>query len=190
MELRDLLRSAVGAATRVARGLLAGPVQDLHGRRGASPEDFMRMAIELARRDAMGFGAVLVNRRSSEVVGVGENHSVKNPTRHAEIVAIDDYFSRLGVLDDLEQAIFGLRDMALYTTAESCPMCIGAITWARIPEVYFGSSIPFLVQSGQWQIEVRAETIAKAANFEEGSEKTKLTGGILEAECNALYAKG
>ena len=188
---RDLLRATLGVAAAAqfagACSLFGGPGQRLHGRRGASPEDYMRMAIELARGDLFPFGAVLVNRTSGEVVGVGENRSLENPTRHAEIVAIDDYFSRLGWFGDLEQAIAGLRDMALYTTAESCAMCMGAITWARIPEVYFGSSIPFLIQNDQWQIDVRAATIANAATFEK--EKAKLTGGILEAECNALYAK-
>jgi tRNA(Arg) A34 adenosine deaminase TadA len=143
------------------------------------------MAIELAVLDALHFGAVLVDTRRGEVVGVGQNRSFEGPTLHAEIVAIDDYLSSLGCLGDLDEAILGLRHTALYTTAESCPMCMGAIAWARIPKLYYGSSIPFLAANGQWQINVRAETIAAAANF----EKTEVEGGILEAECNALYRR-
>jgi len=188
---RDLLRATLGVAAAAqfsgACSLFGGPGQRMHGRRGASPEDYMRMAIELVRGDPFPYGALLVNRASGEVVGVGGNRSLENPTRHGEIVAIDDYFSRLGWFGDLEKAISGLRDMALYTTAEPCAMCIGAIAWARIPEVYFGSSIPFLIQNDQWQIDIRAATIANAVSFEK--TKTKLTGGILEAECNALFAK-
>jgi len=143
------------------------------------------MAIELAQLDVFHFGAVLVDQGSGEVLGAGQNRSFEGPTLHAEIVAIDDYLSQLGCLDDLEKAISGLRGTALYTTAESCPMCMGAIAWARIPEVYYGSSIPFLIQNQQLQINVRAETIANATNF----EKTKLFPGVLEDECNALYRK-
>jgi tRNA(Arg) A34 adenosine deaminase TadA len=180
----------ISAAPGALAYALFGSSHPMHGRRGETPDDFMRMAIELARGDLLHFGAVLVSRASREVVGVGQNDSIKNPTRHAEIVAIDDYFSRLGVIEDLEKAIFGLRDTALYTTAEPCPMCMGAVVWARIPEVYFGSSIPFLSQNDQEQIDIRAETIASAARLGEGSVRTKLVGGILEKECNALYAVG
>ena len=186
---RQLLRATLGAAALApsvtACAALGGPAHGIRGRRGQSPDDFMHMAIELAQWDVLRFGAVLVDRTSGEVLGAGQNRSIENPTFHAEIVAIDDYLSRLGCLDDLDEAILGFRNTALYTTAESCPMCMGGIAWARIPELYYGSAIPFLIQNGQWQIDVRAETIANAANF----EKTKVVGGILEAECNALYRK-
>lgn len=186
---RQLLRATLGAAALApamgACAALGGPAHGIRGQRGTSPDDYMRMAIELAKWDVLRFGAVLVDRTSGEVLGAGQNRSIENPTLHAEIVAIDDYLSQLGCLEDLDEAIFGLRNTALYTTAESCPMCMGAIAWARIPELYYGSSIPFLIQNGQWQIDVRAETIANAANF----EKTKVVGAVLEAECNALYRK-
>jgi tRNA(Arg) A34 adenosine deaminase TadA len=186
---RQLLLASLGTAVLTspvtACATFGGPAHGILGRHGSSPEDFMRIAIELARWDLVHFGAVLVDRTRKKVVGVGQNRSVENPTRHAEIVAIDDYFAQLGWFDHLDKAIFGLRDTALYTTAESCPMCMGAIVWAKIPEVYYGSSIPFLVAQGQEQIDVRAETIANAANF----ERPKVISGILEAECNALYQK-
>lgn len=185
---RQLLRATLGAAAlapSIGACALGGPAHGMRGRRGTSHDDFMRMAIELARLDVLPFGAVLVDRTSGEVLGAGQNRSIENPTFHAEIVAIDDYLSQLGCFDDLDEAIFGLRGTALYTTAESCPMCMGAIAWARIPELYYGSSIPFLIQNHQWQIDVRAETIANAATF----EKTNVVGAILEAECNALYQR-
>jgi tRNA(Arg) A34 adenosine deaminase TadA len=176
--------AALAPAASACAGLGKAPCR-VRGRRGASDEDFMRMAIELAVWDVFHFGAVLVDTKRGEVVGVGQNRSLEGPTLHAEIVAIDDYLSSLGWLGDLDEAILGLRDTALYTTAESCPMCMGAIVWARIPKLYYGSSIPFLAANRQWQINVRAETIAAAANF----EKTEVEGGILEAECNALYRR-
>jgi len=176
--------AALAPAASACAGLGKAPCR-LRGRRGESDEDFMRMAIELAEWDVLRFGAVLVDTTCGEVVGVGQNRSFEGPTLHAEIVAIDDYLSSLGWFGDLEEAILGLRHTALYTTAESCPMCAGAIVWARIPKLYYGASIPFLAANGQWQIDVRAETIAAASNF----EKTEIVGGILEAECNALYRK-
>lgn len=181
---RSVLLSAL-AVPLAACAAWPGSGPRVHGRSGASDEDYMRLALELAKLDLLHFGAVLVDEESGRVVGEGQNRSYENPTLHAEVVAIHDYLDRLGCLDDLDKAIFGLRKTKLYTTAEPCPMCMSAIVWARIPKVYYGSSIPFLIAQGQWQIDVRAETIAKAANF----EKTKVFGAVLERECNALYAK-
>jgi tRNA(Arg) A34 adenosine deaminase TadA len=145
----------------------------------------MGMAIGLAVTDPIPFGAVLVDRKTGEVVGCGQNRSFQHPTRHAEIVAIDDYLSRAGPLAGVAKAILGLRETALYTTAEPCPMCMGAIVWARIPELCYGASIPFLVANGHMQIDVRAAAIAAAVTF----EKPSVVGGVLEGACNALYRR-
>lgn len=99
---------------------------------------FMRRAIELARAgmkagDGGPFGAVVV--RNGQIVGEGANRVLaeNDPTAHGEIVAIRDAARRLGT--------FNLEGCELYTTGEPCPMCLGAIYWARIPTVYFGFSI-------------------------------------------------
>lgn len=98
----------------------------------------MRRAIELARQgmlsgDGGPFGAVIV--RDGVVVGEGWNQvlSSSDPTAHGEIMAIRDACQRLGT--------HVLEGCDLYTTAEPCPMCLGAIYWARIRSVYFGFGV-------------------------------------------------
>jgi len=62
-------------------------------------------------------------------------------------------------------------------------MCQGAIEWAGIPTVYYGTSIPYLKASGWWQIDIRAEEVGRRTPF----RHTRIVGGILERECNALF---
>ena len=101
-------------------------------------KSYMMRAIELARHgmasgDGGPFGAVIV--RNGTVVGEGWNLvlSCSDPTAHGEMVAIRDACHRLGnhVLDGCD----------LYTTGEPCPMCLGAIFWARIRSVYYGFGV-------------------------------------------------
>ncbi|WP_062123702.1 nucleoside deaminase [Geofilum rubicundum] len=97
---------------------------------------YMRMAIDLANKNIqMGggpFGAVIV--RQNEVVGAGSNQVTNHndPTAHAEILAIREASQNLND--------YNLSDCTLYTTCEPCPMCLGAIYWARIPHVFFGNN--------------------------------------------------
>ena len=98
--------------------------------------DFLLEAIELGRRgmsagDGGPFGAVVVV--GAQVVGRGWNQVLKtnDPTAHAEVVAIRDATSRLGR--------FALADAEIYASCEPCPMCLGAIHWARIPTLVYAS---------------------------------------------------
>lgn len=79
------------------------------------------------------FGAVIV--KDGVVVGKGHNQVVKNqdPTCHGEVMAIHDACKTLSSFD--------LTGCELYTTAEPCPMCLGAILWANIRKVYYGCNI-------------------------------------------------
>jgi tRNA(Arg) A34 adenosine deaminase TadA len=101
-------------------------------------ERFMRRAIALGRRgmnagDGGPFGAVVVRR--GEIVGEGWNRvpATADPTAHGEIVAIRAACRRL--------ASFRLSGCELYTSAEPCPMCLGAIYWARIDRIFFGFTV-------------------------------------------------
>ena len=78
------------------------------------------------------FGAVVV--QGNEIVGVGINRVTANndPTAHAEVMAIRDACARLERFD--------LSDCDIFTSCEPCPMCLGAIYWARIKRVYFGNT--------------------------------------------------
>lgn len=82
--------------------------------------------------DGGPFGAVIVH--NAEVIARAHNEVLKtnDPTAHAEINAIRAASAALGSYD--------LSDCILYTTCYPCPMCMGAILWARIPTVYYGAT--------------------------------------------------
>lgn len=98
---------------------------------------FMQRAIELAREgmDAGAggpFGSVVV--RDGEIIAEGYNGVTSNndPTAHAEVTAIRKACQKLGT--------FQLEDCEIYTSCEPCPMCLGAIYWARPKAVYYACS--------------------------------------------------
>lgn len=97
---------------------------------------FMRQAIELANENILNgggpFGAVVV--LNGEVVGKGSNQVTNHndPTAHAEVLAIRNASKSLNRFD--------LSDCILYTSCEPCPMCLGAIYWARIPRIFYGNT--------------------------------------------------
>jgi tRNA(Arg) A34 adenosine deaminase TadA len=96
--------------------------------------EFMRAAIEEGRKGMIAneggpFGAVVV--KDGQIIGRGHNQVLllKDPTAHAEVMAIRDACKKL--------SDFQLADCELYTSCEPCPMCLGAIYWARPKVVYF-----------------------------------------------------
>ncbi len=96
----------------------------------------MRQAIELAidnvRRGGGPFGALVV--KDGVVVATGTNQVTRlnDPTAHAEVVAIREACRVLGS--------FQLAGCDLYTSCEPCPMCLGAIYWARPSRVFFAAT--------------------------------------------------
>ena len=139
-------------------------------------EYFMRRAIELALEvPQFPFGAIIVKRATGEIMAEGFNQSALNPTFHGEMVAINR-------CAELQQPL-DWSEFDLYTTAEPCPMCQSAIIWAGIANVYYGTSIPYLTQHNWRQINIRASEVIARTAF----RKTTIVGGILEAECNALF---
>jgi guanine deaminase len=108
-------------------------------------EPFMMRAIELARQgmrrgDGGPFGAVVT--RGGEIIGEGWNQVLANndPTAHAEVVAIRAACARIGG--------FSLAGCEIHTTGEPCPMCLGAILWARIGAIYQGFRIEEAAEVG------------------------------------------
>ncbi len=139
-------------------------------------EDYMRRAITMAQKvPELPFGAVIVRQITGEIVAEGFNRSSESPTFHGETDAINRCAAAHRSIDWAE--------LDLYTTAEPCPMCQSAIEWAGISNVYYGTTIPYLQSRGWWQINIRAEEVARRTPF----RQTKVVGGILEAECNALF---
>ncbi len=94
----------------------------------------MQAAIRLAEKGMDGnsggpFGAVVV--KNGEIISEGYNQvtSGNDPTAHAEIIAIREACKKLGS--------FQLDDCEIYTSCEPCPMCLGAIYWARPKKVFY-----------------------------------------------------
>ena len=77
------------------------------------------------------FGAVITDKEGN-IISQGHNMVLKNndPTAHAEVTAIRKACEKLGTYD--------LSNYILYTSCEPCPMCLSAIIWANIKEVYYG----------------------------------------------------
>jgi tRNA(Arg) A34 adenosine deaminase TadA len=101
--------------------------------KSAFMREAIRLSIQMMRRGKGGpFGAVVV--KGNKIVGRGCNQvtSSNDPTAHAEIVAIREACKRLKT--------FCLEDCDLYTSCEPCPMCLSAIYWARIRNVFYGNT--------------------------------------------------
>lgn len=100
-------------------------------------KEFMREAIRLSierMKAGLGgpFGAVIV--KDGKIIARGNNQvtSSNDPTAHAEVVAIREACKVLNT--------FQLDDCELYTSCEPCPMCLGAIYWARPKKVYYANT--------------------------------------------------
>ena len=171
MERRALLRNLLSTVvigvvdTKIIANALVEPDDESH----------MRRAIRLAANNPKyPFAAVLVDE-DKRVVGEGWNRSALNPTWHGEMDAINKCAAAHPRID--------WTKLTLYTTAEPCAMCQGAVAWAGIKRVVFGSSIPFLKSIDVWAIDIRAEELARLAAF----RKCTVVGGVLEEECNKLF---
>ena len=100
-------------------------------------QDFMREAVAAAqagvlRQDGGPFGAVIV--RDGQIIARACNRVIleQDPTAHAEVNAIREACRVLGR--------FHLEECDLYTSCEPCPMCLGAIYWARLRAVYYAAT--------------------------------------------------
>lgn len=99
-------------------------------------DQFMRKAIDLSikniKKGGGPFGAVIV--KEGKIIATGTNRVTheNDPTSHAEVNAIREAARVLGTFD--------LSDCEIYTSCEPCPMCLGAIYWARISSIYYGNN--------------------------------------------------
>jgi len=126
-------------------------------------EDYMRRAIEMARRaeeeGEVPVGAVVV--LDGRIVGEGWNRPIaaRDPTAHAEIQAMRAAAGALGN--------YRLTGASLYVTLEPCDMCIGATFHARVGRIVFGATDP------------KKQVLRN---------QVKLEGGLLAQECGALLS--
>lgn len=100
-------------------------------------QQFLERAIELSKQGMQNgsggpFGCVIV--MGDEIVGEGCNEvtSTNDPTAHAEIIAIRNACKKLGT--------YQLTDCEIYASCEPCPMCLGAIYWARPEKVFYSNT--------------------------------------------------
>ena len=100
-------------------------------------DKYMKIANDLAKNNLITnhggpFGAVII--KDNKVIGKGANKVLllNDPTAHAEIMAIRDASKNISSYD--------LSGCTLYTSCYPCPMCLSAIIWANIKEVYFGNT--------------------------------------------------
>jgi guanine deaminase len=98
---------------------------------------FMARAIQLAIENVRSgrggpFGAVIAKGGNLIAEGANQVTSTYDPTAHAEILAIRSACAKLGTFD--------LHGCEIFTSCEPCPMCLGAIYWARLSRIYFASA--------------------------------------------------
>ena len=127
----------------------------------------------IKRGDGGPFGAVIVDKEGN-IISNGNNQVIKenDPTAHAEIVAIREACQKLNTYD--------LSRYILYTSCEPCPMCLSAIIWANIKEVYYACT---RVDAGK--IGFRDDVIY---DYLEGKNKDMINlKQIDRAECKSLF---
>ena len=136
---------------------------------------FMNMALEAAHV-AAGLGEVPVGAIvvcDGEVIGTGYNQPIgkSDPTAHAEVMALRQAAARC--------ANYRLPGCTLYVTLEPCIMCSGAIMHARLARVVFGAHDPKTGAAG---------SVLNIYNEPSLNHHTKVTGGVLAAECSAILS--
>ena len=146
----------------------------------AAASGFMRLAVREAAKnlktaDGGPFGACIV--REGRVLAVSRNTVLSSDaTCHAEVNAIRKASRRLGRFD--------LSGCVIFSTTEPCPMCFGAIHWARIGLVVYGTSIADAKRAGFNELPVSNETLKRL-----GRSRIGLSGGFLRPECLDLFKR-
>ncbi len=136
-------------------------------------ERWMRAALELARQaydeGEVPIGAVIVH--DGRIIGEGYNQreSLKDPTAHAEMIAITQ------AAQSLES--WRLLDCKIYVTLEPCPMCAGAIVLARISTVIYGTNDP---KAGA------CHSLFQITDDSRLNHRATVLGGVLQPECKGL----
>jgi len=134
---------------------------------------FMTEALKEAKKaseeNEVPVGAVIV--QDGVIIARGHNQveCLKDPTAHAEIIAITSAVNYLGTK--------WLNQASLYVTIEPCSMCAGALVLARIKNIYFGARDPKTGACG---------SVINIVNNKKLNHRIKVKGGILDKECGGL----
>lgn len=134
---------------------------------------YMELALEEAKRayrlGEVPIGTVIV--RNNEVIARGHNltESRKDPTLHAEMIAIRQAARQLGG--------WRLTGCSMYVTCEPCTMCAGALVWSRIDKLYIGTMDPKAGACG---------SVFNVVNASKLNHSMEVESGIMEEECSKL----
>ena len=134
---------------------------------------YMSEALKEAQKafdeDEVPVGAVIVHEGKIIARGHNQVERLKDPTAHAEIIAITSAANYLGTK--------WLSEASLYVTIEPCSMCAGALVLARIKNLCFGASDPKTGACG---------SVVNIVNHKKLNHRIKVTQGIFQAECSSL----
>lgn len=143
-----------------------------------TPDALMQLAIDKCREGlAQGqspFGCAVAI--GDQVVGVAHNTVVLSTdiTAHAEINALREACRQI-------EGIF-LEGAIVATTCEPCPMCMAALHWARVEQVYYGATIADAAQAGFNELALSAADLLRL-----GGSRVRLDGPVMREECRALF---
>ena len=126
----------------------------------------LREAMEAAEEDEVPVGAVVVCRGRIIAKGHNMTERLKDPTAHAEMIAITAAAEAMGGKY--------LTDCTLYVTVEPCPMCAGALAWSQISRVVYGALDP-----------KRGFSLFSPSLMH---PKAEITAGVLASECGQLVS--
>ena len=135
--------------------------------------EYMRSALEEAKKafdlGEIPIGAVVV--KEGKIIGRGHNltETLKDPTAHAEMIAIREAAKALGG--------WRLIDCDIYVTIEPCSMCSGALVWSRMRKLYYGAADPKAGGCGSVFDIVRSSKL---------NHRLQVEGGVEEEACSKL----
>ena len=136
-------------------------------------ELYMSEALKEAKRafeeDEVPVGAVIIHKGRIISRGYNQIERLKDPTAHAEMIALTSATNFLGSK--------WLNEAALYVTIEPCSMCAGALVLARLKHVYYGAKDPKTGACG---------SVVNIINHKRLNHRIKAKGGILAEECGSL----
>ncbi len=140
---------------------------------GKIDEIYMSEAVKEARRafdeDEVPVGAVIVYQGRIIARGYNQIERLKDPTAHAEMLALTSATNYLGGK--------WLNEASMYVTIEPCSMCAGALVLSRIKNLYFGADDPKTGACG---------SVVNIANHKKLNHRIKVKGGILARDCGVL----
>jgi len=132
-------------------------------------QEALKEAQKAFEEDEVPVGAVIVYKNKVIALGFNQVERLKDPTAHAEMLALTSAANYLGTK--------WLKEVSLYVTIEPCSMCAGAMVLSRIKNLYLGAKDPKTGACG---------SIVNIVNHKKLNHRIKVSKGILEEECAAI----